>query len=58
MRYNNKVGYDGQEVWDADTDHLEGRYKGVLGASTAQQMIRTNSEAWGGYFRHKQQYHD
>jgi len=46
------------DVWDADTGRLEGRYKGVLGASTAQQVIRTNSEAWRGFFRLKDQYHD
>ena len=58
MRYNDEDGYDGEAVWDADTGQLEGKYKGVLGASTAQQVIRTNSESWRGFFRHKDQYHD
>jgi len=57
MRYNDEEGFEG-DVWDADTGRLEGRYKGVLGASTAQQVIRTNSEAWRGFFRLKDQYHD
>ncbi|AGB38087.1 transposase [Natronococcus occultus SP4] len=58
MRYNDEDGYGGEDVWDADTGQLEGRYKGVLGASTAQQVIRKNSEAWRGFFRLKEQYYD
>jgi len=54
---NDENGFEG-EVWDADTGRLEGKYKGVLGASTAQQVIRKNSEAWRGFFRLKDQYHD
>jgi len=57
MRYNDEDGFGG-DVWDADTGSLEGRYKGVLGASTAQQVIRKNSEAWRSFFRLKDQYHD
>jgi putative transposase len=57
MRYNDKDGFEG-DVWDAETGSLEGRYKGVLGASTAQQVIRKNSEAWRAFFRLKEQYHD
>jgi len=57
MRYNDEDGFEG-DVWDADTGQLEGQYKGVLGASTAQQVIRKNSEAWRGFFRLKDQYHD
>ena len=58
MRYNDKDGFKGEGVWNADTGRLEGKYKGVLGASTAQQVIRKNSEAWRGFFELKQQYHD
>ncbi|WP_306059766.1 RNA-guided endonuclease InsQ/TnpB family protein [Natronococcus wangiae] len=58
MRYNDEDGYESEDVWDAETGHLEGRYKGVLGASTAQQVIRKNSEAWRGFFRLKEQYHN
>ncbi|WP_207591499.1 RNA-guided endonuclease TnpB family protein [Halomontanus rarus] len=58
MRYNDEDGFDGEGVWDADTGQLEGRYKSVLGASTAQQVIRKNSEAWRGFFETKKQYHD
>ena len=57
MRYNEENGFEGG-VWDADTGRLEGKYKGVVGASTAQQVIRKNSEAWRGFFRLKDQYHD
>jgi len=57
MRYNGEDGFEG-DVWNADTGRLEGKYKSVLGASTAQQVIRKNSEAWRGFFRLKEQYHD
>ncbi len=57
MRYNDADGFEG-DVWDADTGRLEGQYKGMLGTSTAQQVIRKNSEAWRGFFRLKEQYHD
>jgi len=57
MRYNDEDGFEG-DVWDADTGRLEGKYKGVLGASTAQQVIRKNSEAWRGFFDTKNKYHD
>jgi len=54
---NNEDGFEG-DVWDADTGRLEGTYKGVLGASTAQQVIRKNSEAWRGFFDTKNKFHD
>jgi len=57
MRYNDEDGFEG-DVWDADTGRLEGKYKGVLGASTAQQVIRKNSEAWRGFFQNKKKFHD
>ena len=57
MRYNGEDGFEG-DVWDADTGALEGTYKGVLGASTAQTVRRENSEAWRSFFRLKDQYHD
>ncbi|AQL44458.1 transposase [Halorientalis sp. IM1011] len=57
MRYNDEDGFKG-DVWDADTGRLEGKYKGVLGASTAQQVIGKNTEAWGSFFTLKDQYHD
>jgi putative transposase len=58
MRYNDEDGFEGEGVWDADTGRLEGKYKGVLGASTAQQVIRKNSEAWRSFFENKKAYHD
>jgi putative transposase len=57
MRYNDEDGFEG-DVWDADTGRLEGKYKDVLGASTAQTVRRENSEAWRGFFTLKDQYHD
>jgi putative transposase len=58
MRYNDEDGFEGEGVWDADTGRLEGTYKGVLGASTAQQVIGKNSEAWRGFFENKKKFHD
>jgi putative transposase len=57
MRYNDKDGFEGK-VWDADTGRLEGKYKGVLGASTAQTVRRANTEVWRGFFETKKAYHD
>ena len=58
MRYNDEDGFEGEDVWDADTGRLEGKYKAVLGASTAQTVRRANSEAWRGFFESKKAYHD
>ena len=57
MRYNDEDGFEG-DVWDANTGQLEGQYKGVLGASTAQTVRRANSEAWRSFFRLKDEFHD
>jgi len=57
MRYNDEDGFEG-DVWDADTGQLEGKYKSVLGASTAQTVRRANSEAWRSFFENKKAYHD
>jgi len=57
MRYNDEDGFEG-DVWDADTGALEGQYKGVIGASTAQIVIRKNSKAWKSFFKLKEKYHD
>jgi putative transposase len=58
MRYNDEDGFEDEGVWDADTGRLEGKYKGVFGASTAQQVIGKNTEAWDSFFTLKDQYHD
>jgi len=58
MRYNDQDGFERGDVWDADTGALEGKYKDVLGASTAQTVRRANSEAWRGFFESKKAYHD
>jgi len=57
MRYNDEDGFEG-DVWDVGTGRLEGKYKGVLGASTAQTVRRTNSEAWRSFFGNKKAYYD
>ena len=57
MRYNDEDGFEG-DVWDANTGRLEGKYKGILGASTAQTVRRANTEAWRGFFENKKAYHD
>ena len=57
MRYNDEDGFEG-DVWDADTGALEGKYKDVLGASTAQTVRRANTEAWRWFFENKKAYHD
>jgi len=57
IRYNDEKGFEG-DVWDADTGQLEGKYKDVLGASTAQTVRRANSEAWRSFFENKKAYHD
>jgi len=54
---NDEDGLEG-DVWDADTGRLGSRYKGVLGASAAQQVIRKNSEAWRSFFENEKAYHD
>ena len=58
MRYNDEDGFKDEGVWDTDTGALEGKYKGVLGASTAQTVRRANSEAWRSFFGNKKAYHD
>jgi putative transposase len=57
MRYDDEDGFDG-DVWNADTGALEGQYKAVLGASTAQTVRRANTEAWRSFFTIKNAYHD
>ncbi len=58
MRYNDEDGFEDEEVWDSDTGRLEGTYKDILGASTAQQVIAKNSEAWTSFFENKNAYYD
>ena len=58
IRYDDEDEYEDEDVWDADTGSLEGKYKDILGASTAQQVIRKNSEAWRGFLTNKKKYHD
>ncbi|WP_254807483.1 RNA-guided endonuclease InsQ/TnpB family protein [Natronosalvus amylolyticus] len=48
---------DDESIWDADTGKLEGKYKGVLSSSVAQQIIRKNSEAWRSFFSSNEKYH-
>ena len=48
---------DDGNVWDTDTGSLEGKYKGVLSSSVAQQIIRKNSEAWRSFLSLNEKYH-
>jgi putative transposase len=48
---------DDASVWDADTGSLEGKYKGILSSSVAQQIIRKNSEAWRSFLSLNEKYH-
>ena len=48
---------DDESVWDADTGSLEGKYKGVLSSSVAQQIIRKNSESWRSFFSSNEKFH-
>ncbi|WP_135855102.1 RNA-guided endonuclease InsQ/TnpB family protein [Halorussus salinus] len=48
---------DDESVWDADTGSLEGKYKGILSSSVAQQIIRKNSEAWRSFLSLNEKYH-
>jgi putative transposase len=48
---------DDENVWDTDTGRLEGKYKGVLSSSVAQQVIRKNSEAWRSFLSLNEKYH-
>jgi len=57
LRYNDEDGFKGEDVWDADTGALEGKYKAVLGASTAQTVRRENTEAWRSFFENKKKFH-
>ena len=46
-----------ESVWNADTGSLEGKYKGVLSSSVAQQLIRKNTEAWRSFLSLNEKYH-
>ncbi|WP_255191721.1 RNA-guided endonuclease InsQ/TnpB family protein [Natronobeatus ordinarius] len=56
-RRQNFLSNNDESVWDADTGTLEGKYKGVLSSSVAQQIIRKNSEAWRSFFSSNEKYH-
>ena len=43
---------DGESVWD--TDEYCGRYNGVVGSATVQQVTRKNAEAWRSFFSLKE----
>lgn len=46
------------DVWDANYKDLYEEYKPVVGGSTAQQLRRKNDQAWHGFFRVLDKYHD
>ncbi len=56
--YARSQNFHGDEsVWNADTGSLEGKYKGVLSSSVAQQIIRKNTEAWRSFFSSDEKYY-
>lgn len=46
------------DVWDANYKDLYNEYKSVVGGSTAQQLRRKSDQAWRGFFRTLDKYHD
>jgi putative transposase len=48
INYERRENYDDPDVWDIS--EYRGRYGGVLGASTVQQIERKNREAWKSFF--------
>jgi len=49
LTYERRQNYFGDgDVWD--TSEYRGRYNGVVGSATVQQVTRKNSEAWRSFF--------
>ncbi|MDY6765300.1 MAG: IS200/IS605 family transposon protein TnpB, partial [Halobacteria archaeon] len=46
-----RVFFGEGSVWDVDTGEIRGKYKGVLGSATVQQINRKNSSAWRSFFK-------
>jgi putative transposase len=51
-RRQNYFAADDSSVWD--TDEYRGRYNGIVGSATVQQLTRKNSEAWRSFFSLKE----
>ncbi len=53
LTYERRQNYFGDgNVWD--TSEYRGRYNGVVGSATVQQVTRKNSEAWRSFFSLKE----
>jgi putative transposase len=55
LNYERRQNYfadDDSSVWD--TDEYRGRYNGIVGSATVQQLTRKNSEAWRSFFSLKE----
>ncbi|WP_058826910.1 RNA-guided endonuclease TnpB family protein [Haloferax sp. Q22] len=53
LTYERRQSYFGDgDVWD--TSEYRGRYNGVVGSATVQQVTRKNSEAWRSFFALKE----
>ncbi|GAA0668756.1 hypothetical protein GCM10009020_13260 [Natronoarchaeum mannanilyticum] len=53
LTYERRQNYFGDsDVWD--TSEYRGRYNGVVGSATIQQVTRKNSEAWRSFFALKE----
>jgi len=57
LTYERRQNYFGDgDVWD--TSEYRGRYNGVVGSATVQQVTRKNSEAWRSFFALKEKGED
>ena len=53
LTYERRQNYFcGDDVWE--TSEYRGRYNGVVGSATVQQVTRKNSEAWRSFFALKE----
>ena len=55
LNYERRQNYfadNDSSVWD--TDEYRGRYNGIVGSATVQQLTRKNSEAWRSFFSLKE----
>jgi len=52
LTYERRQNYFGDG--DVDTSEYRGRYNGVVGSATVQQVTRKNSEAWRSFFALKE----
>ena len=55
LNYERRQNYFADDDWSVwDTDEYRGRYNGIVGSATVQQLTRKNSEAWRSFFSLKE----